>query len=144
VLALFFALKIFRKHWELQLFLVTLGVYIGVLFWNNYGSYLQTGQPVAINGRYLLLVLPLVLAVSALAFVAFLRKLQLGDARPWVAAGIVLLLLQGGGFITFVLQSDESWYWQNSKPVSALNHAARNVLRPLIYEKSADKFLKYE
>jgi hypothetical protein len=143
-LALIFGVQILRKRWELQLFVVTLGIYIGILFWNNYGSYLQTGQPVAINGRYLLLVLPLVLAVSALAFVAFLRKIRLEHARSWAAVGIILLLLHGGGFVTFVLQSDESWYWQNSRPISALNHAARDVFRPLVYEKPADKFLKYE
>jgi hypothetical protein len=43
-----------------------------------------------------------------------------------------------------VLQSDASWYWQDSRPINAMNSAARTVLRPFIYEKPAERFLKYE
>lgn len=144
VLVLLFAARIFAKHRELQLFMLVSCAYIGILFWNNYRSYLHTGEPVAINGRYLLLVLPLILAICALSFVYFLRKVRFEIVKSSLSVTIILLLLQGGGFVTFVLQSDEGWYWRNSRLVTTLNDAARSVLSPVVYEKPAERFLKYE
>jgi hypothetical protein len=144
LLAILFARKIFGGHTELQLFAVTFVVYIVILAYTNYKSYLHTGEPVAINGRYLLLVMPLVLTVAAVAFVQFLRKFKWTWFKPWLGAAIILLFLQGGGFVTYVLQSDASWYWQGNQAVNAMNNAARSVLRPFIYKKPAERFLKYE
>ncbi len=144
LLVLLFARKIFKGDVGLRLFGLAAAVYLVVLASTNYKSYVQTGQPVAINGRYLLLVLPLVLAIAGTACVKFLQKYKLNQCRSWAGAAIVLLLLQGGGFVTFILQSDASWYWQGSQPVVTMNNAARTVLRPLIYEKQAERFLKYE
>jgi len=144
VLAIFFAKKLFARHPELQLLAATALLYLVVLVYTNYKGYLHTGEPVAVNGRYLLLVLPLVLAIAALAFVCFLRKLNIVWFRPMLATVIIMVLLQGGGFVTFILQSDATWYWSGNRTVEHMNSVARTILRPLVYEKPAERFLKYE
>lgn len=144
LLVLIFARKIFAGNTALQLFALIAVVYVGILAANNYASYLRTGEPVAINGRYLLLILPLALAIAGVAFVQLFHRLSGSYLKPFLAVGVILVLLQGGGFVTYILQSDTSWYWQGSHAPESMNTTARQVLRPLVFKKSASWLLKYE
>lgn len=101
------------------------GVYIVALLGRNYYDYLQLGRMVAINGRYLVLVIAPVLLVLAMAYQEFLRK-------EWLAAVFVVafvLFLQGGGALTFIHNSDANWYWPNSKFVLHMNQQVQRVTR---------------
>jgi hypothetical protein len=118
----------------LLVFLLLAGiVYCSLLWFDDYTQYLETGQPVAINGRYLLPILLLWAPVIGFA----LRAALSGYARLKIlfAAAVLLLFLQGGGVLTFILRSDEMWYWQN-KTVIHINNGARQVLAPFIIEGS--------
>lgn len=106
-------------------------LYCGALWFEDYSQYLETGQPVAINGRYLIPVLFLVAVLigRALHYVLANRR-----KTKMVLAGVVLTcFLQGGGVITFIMRSDPSWYWPNQAVVKT-NDAARRFLAPVVIE----------
>ncbi len=114
---------------------VTLGVaifvgYVMALFLNGFSDYNRVGQPVAINGRYLLPVMPLVVVALGRGIKLTLVHFKVERYKPYLAAAAVLLLLQGGGVFTFILRSDSTWYWPNST-ANKVNNAAQKVLKPI-------------
>ena len=125
--------RVFRGRAYLGFFLCVIVVYCGLLFFEEYSQYVYTGQPVAINGRYLI---PLLLLMAALAGRAFSVALGKRTALKALAASIVLLLfLHGGGVMTFILRSDKTWYWDNAVVLN-VNETAQDILRPIIIEGS--------
>src|SRR5262249_43518049 len=118
--------RVLRGRPEL-LFLLTLAmVYIVVLFLDNYGAYLRTGQPVAVNGRYLVPVLLPLGAAAALAVAKLLKRFP--AAKAVLASVVILLLLQGGGLVAFIVRSDSKWDWPN-QTVITVNNGARDILK---------------
>lgn len=123
------ARKLLRRYNKdaLGLFALVTGLYVLVLWQDEYGMYLHTGEPVAINGRYLLPILPLVLLICGMAWVTLLRK-------QWLKLGffsvVLLCFLWGGGALTYILRSNDAWYWSVS-PVRQANHAIQRVLGPI-------------
>ena len=112
-----------------QTALLVLAGYTFALFVQTFEGYMQTGVPVAINGRYLVPFMPIMLLFLGLAFrEAWRRHAHL---KPMAALLVILLLLEGGGVITFIVQSDDSWDWPNPAVVH-VNNAARKVLAPAI------------
>jgi hypothetical protein len=133
LLVIVFWRRIFRGRPELVFFTAIIALYTIVLWLNGYADYLHTGEPVAINGRYFL---PIIVLMGAVIGRAFSLALGRWSALKVGAAAVVLLLfLQGGGVMTFILRSDPGWYWP-SQNIETLNHNARNVLKPLIIEGS--------
>ncbi|HEX9153206.1 MAG TPA: hypothetical protein VF809_00115 [Candidatus Saccharimonadales bacterium] len=123
--------KLFRNDAVLAFILtVSLG-YAAVLWLDGYAAYNHTGRIVAINGRYLLPILLLLAVVIGRAFSIALRKKA--DVKPYLAVFVILLFLHGGGLMTFILRSDNSWYWPN-QIVRNVNNAVRSVLAPVIIE----------
>jgi hypothetical protein len=112
----------------LWLFVTVSLAYVGLLYWDQYDTYRGVGKAVAINGRYLLLVLPLVVLVVSMAVNELLGRH--GRIRATVAGVVVLSLLWGGGALTYVLQSDDDWYWPHT-PLRPANHIIQNTLGPI-------------
>ncbi|HEX4774451.1 MAG TPA: hypothetical protein VH234_02960 [Candidatus Saccharimonadales bacterium] len=113
----------------LWLLLVVAITYTGFLWIDEFLAYLETGQPVAINGRYLLpVLLPLILLmVTAVAWLTRQRpRLQLG-----IMTVAILSLAWGGGVLTFILRSNDNWYW-NNPVVRSANHTVQHVIGPLV------------
>ena len=104
-------------------------LYVGVLWLDEYRAYLHTGQPVAINGRYLLPILLPVFCMVGIAWSVFLRK------RTGLKFALVTLcivgLMWGGGAWTFILRSNPGWYWPN-RSVSAVNQTLKRNIGPLV------------
>jgi hypothetical protein len=122
-----------RKRYVLDVLLVVSLLYIGALWLQGYMDFLRLGQAVAIQGRYLMPVLPLVLIIFGLAFARLLRAFPLAKlALTTLCLGV--LLFQGGGPTVFILRSDEQWYWQNNTVVR-INKKAQNALRPLVVDR---------
>jgi hypothetical protein len=112
----------------LWLFLaVSLG-YLAVLWLNAYQAYVETGQPVAINGRYLLPVLPLLLIIAVAAGNEVIKRHY--KLKAGLAALVIICLLWGGGALTYILRSNDAWYW-NSGAARTANHAVQRTLGPL-------------
>lgn len=120
---------ILKDHPHRQYILAILVVYMLSLFAYIYRAYSKTGVAVAVNGRYLVPFLPIVFFYVGLAFSKLLRR------RPTFKVAAVLLVtlffMQGGGALTFTVQSDPTWNWQ-TQPVVHANSTARKVLHPFI------------
>ena len=126
--------KVLSGNHNLELLgLVTL-VYLLTLFGAGYQIYLQTGVLELMNGRYLF---PILLPGAAVAIpaVADLTKRVQNRLRYAVVALLLICFLDGGGIITFVARSNQTWYWHNTA-VLRVNDAARDVLDPLIFDGS--------
>lgn len=121
---------LFRDNRARQFVLyATLG-YIGVLFVDGFSAYAKTGQPVAINGRYLIPFLPFLLAYGGIAWAHILQR------RPNVEVllatiVLVVMLLQGGGTMTFIMRSSDDWFWQNTTVIT-VNRTVRSIAWPFI------------
>ncbi len=106
--------------------LVTL-LYCGALLKQLYGDYVITSVPVAINGRYLLLILPLVAGVlmHSIAHVAS-KKIP----RPALSIGatltVVLFLVSGAGSNSYIIRSDPHWLWPG------FGQSSQKVLQPIV------------
>lgn len=103
-------------------------IYIAILWVTEYKLYLQTGQPVAINGRYLLPVLPLIIVATILAVNELLGKRP--QLRILIASMAIIGLLWGGGAMTYVLRSRDAWYWPGT-PLTSVNHVLQRTLGPV-------------
>jgi hypothetical protein len=134
VLCFVFWKYIIRFERRLLLFGAIIALYIGGLFYVNFSEYLQYRTTVAINGRYLIIVLPLIFAWVGLAFqhlfkIMFKRRVQSFVAIFSVV--IILLLLQGGGALTHLVRSEPNWYWQN-KTIINFNTTLKKIASTLI------------
>jgi hypothetical protein len=132
-----------RRLWQdrtLRLFGLVIFVYVAALGGQNYLDYIHLGYPVAIHGRYLLPILPLVYLIVARAFRYALQDIPLHRVsiatRKLSATGLVtaLLLFEGGGFVTYIVRSDPSWFWPQSSKAQTVNFKARTILKPLVLD----------
>ncbi len=105
--------------------------YIVVLFINGYGAYNRTGVAVAINGRYLLPVIPILAILPALVLSRLLRASVI--IRSALATFVLMGMLYGGGVMTFIIRSQPSWYWHNHN-VQYINQQAQIFLKKYIRE----------
>lgn len=97
----------------------------------NAKSYYDLHAPYGDQPRYLLGVMPILIAFIVLATATMLQKSA--QSKLLIIILVMMLFSQGGGVITHILRSDDSWYWQN-KAVIKLNHAAKDILQPIVKE----------
>jgi hypothetical protein len=122
--------KVLRRYDApvLWLFAAAPAVYIGALWLDDYRAFLTTGQAVAINGRYLLPVLLPMLLIAVMAINEFVRdKLA---AKAILATSVIVCLAWGGGTLTYILRSNDAWYWP-SPAVRTANHAVQRIVGPI-------------
>lgn len=115
-------------HRVLGLFIAVTAGYASVLWLDEYRSFLQTGAAVAINGRYLLPVAPMLLLLLVLGTNELLRGKQAVKAA--LASSLIVCMLWGGGALTYILRSNDVWYWHNQAVYDA-NHAVQHVIGPV-------------
>lgn len=107
------AVQIARKRstWLTALTALLAVLYAGILSFQLYGDYVDTAEPVAINGRYLIPLLPLVAVVLIQAMRGVLRPIS---GRLLAVAFLPLLLLLaigGAGVGTYIVQAGTHWFW---------------------------------
>lgn len=107
--------------------LAAVAVYILAVYYTNYEAYVRTGAPVAINGRYLLPVLPVLMLAAGLALSRLLGRYP--RVRLTVAVVLIGGFFWGGGTFTFIVRSHDSWLWPNSL-VRQVNSDTRRWLSP--------------
>ena len=131
--------KLFAGNAYLIFFGMLIMIYCAFLWVDQYDMYRQTAQPVAINGRYLLPVLPLLAVILgralSLAATKIKRAKQRTNLKAAVAVLALVLFLHGGGLFTFILRSDDTWYWPNST-VRKVNETSQKILAPITVEGS--------
>ncbi len=115
-------------------------IYIVTLWLDEFKSFLDTRQPVAINGRYLIpILLPIILMMVMSVSIILKNHIRIKVATMVV---VIFSLFWGGGALTYILRSNDAWYWHNQIVYDA-NHAVQHVLGPLTprYNQPAE-FLK--
>lgn len=127
-----YARRVFQRSPYIMLALIISFAYIGILWLNNYTDYLKTGHPVAVNGRYLLPVLLLLAAAWGKAIGVALG--QWPALKPLAATMVLVLFLNGGGVFSFIMRTDDTWYWPNQTVVTTVNDTARRIIGPITFE----------
>ncbi|MEI9914085.1 MAG: hypothetical protein WDN66_03845 [Candidatus Saccharibacteria bacterium] len=121
--------EIFKSNAYAVLLLMACLFYAVALMIQGYSTYQYTAVLENMNGRYLLPILLLAGAIFAKAFALAFRKHD--RLKIIVACLVVLLFLEGGGILTFIARSDDSWYWQNTKAIK-VNNVAQKIAKKVV------------
>jgi len=103
--------------------------FICLTFGANYSYFLSFGQPLAVQARYFIIILPFVIAAAVGATAWVLDRTQ-ENPPTWKLAGLagaVLVATQGGGALSYVALSDASWFGPHS-----VSGELVNTIRPLV------------
>lgn len=118
-----------RRKYRLDMLLAVMATYLAVLWGQNYEDFVHLGSDVAIQGRYLIPILPILYLCIALGF-----NRLLAHRTTWkpalVTAILIILLTQGGGVGIYILRSNPSWYWHNNA-IIRMNADGRALLAPV-------------
>lgn len=131
--------KLWRRGSRLFLPLLVIVIYGASLLYVNFSDYLHFKTMLAINGRYLILILPLLFVVIALGYNDLFDRISRrysSHLKLGLTCVVTLLILQGGGLLTYIVRSDAGWYWQNPV-VTQINETVRHAVTPFII--GADK-----
>lgn len=120
--------KLWRRP-EIQLSVICIIALAVALWLVDYGKYKTTGAPLAIQGRYLLPVVPLGMLLGGIAVRRVLPWRRLKIALAGLA---VVGFIWGGGIVTHIVLSSSDWDWHNQTVID-VNNAVRGVLRPLVF-----------
>jgi len=98
-------------------------LYLLLLFYTNYKDYTLLGAPVAIQGRYLIIALPILIAAT----ISWLYNFVKPNMYMLIIILWFIIILQGG-LITYWLSSDSVWWWPNGM----LNPVNESINKTLI------------
>ena len=126
-----------RRLWQLvymRWLLLAIIFYTVVLFIKNFSMYMHTGEAMAIHGRYLIPVFPILYAALALVFGWGIERFGRPAAKIWLVIVTMLLLVHGGGLIVWIYRSNPSWYWSQNPdaPVYRINKPLQDVIHRVI------------
>lgn len=124
--------KIFKNRY-LMLFVTISIIYSLSLFIKGYATYKYTGTLENMNGRYLVPILLPAAAIAGLALSSAFRKSI--NIRVIATVVILILFLEGGGVLTFIVNSDSSWYWPNTT-VNKINKTAKKIATHIVVKKA--------
>lgn len=136
LIAVYALIRQWRKLWRssyLRFFSIIVISYVLVLMVQGYFKYKETAVLELMNGRYLLPIMFVSLAVVGFALQETFHSFT--KAKAILAAVLIICFVQGGGVFGFILRSDNSWYWKN-QTVQQVNHGTQRVLSPVIIEGS--------
>lgn len=134
LLVLAFWRSILRIDKRLLLLVSIVALYIGGLFYVNFTQFLHYRTMVAVNGRYLIAILPILFIFIGLAYKHLFEKLFKKRANAFIsifAVVILLLALQGSGAATYLLRSQPIWYWQD-KNLIEFNTTVKDSITPFV------------
>lgn len=103
-----------------------------VLFSLNMSDYYKYYRAIAIQERYLVPLLPMIVVFSLLSINYMLRKSR--ALKLTVLVIFFALYLNGAGLVTHIVRSDESWNWDN-QTIRQVNDKARDLLTPFVKER---------
>lgn len=118
------------RSWYLLL-VVAVGLITSIFIVNLYG-YTKTHQFFANQPRYNLSVIPILITFTLVSYSYILRKHR--NLKVTILIIGLLLFTQGGGVITHIVKSNDTWYWDNARVIRA-NHYAKKILDPIVVEK---------
>jgi hypothetical protein len=125
-------LKKLLRNRSAKYILILSVAYLGVLFIENFGSYVRSAQPVAISARYMMLFAPFLIALAIMSFRDMFANYQ--KFMLLVFTLFMLVLLTQGGGISSHLLSGQDFYWQ-SGIMDTINNRLMPNIQQLIIER---------
>lgn len=122
-----------------RLLLAASAFYLLALFVQNYTDYLSMGVAVGVASRYALLVYPLVLGVACLVVSRIVSLTSVSGGRGLkvlLVAGLLLCLLQGGGFLSYLVSVELEWLQDPDGVVGRATLRLADVARWLVLDDS--------
>lgn len=110
------------------LFLSSIALYAAALWVKNYSDYTTYGIPVATQGRYFI---PFLIPLIAMGGYALSNAIQKQYIKGIILGILLLLFTQGAGATTYILYSNNNWYWPNNSVIQT-NNNAQNFLKLFI------------
>ena len=122
-----------RRIFKENKYLLFLGwisfLYVTILIYQGYSAYHYTGALELMNGRYLL---PILIFIAAIAGSAFSVSLRSSVSKKIIFSVLILIMfLEGGGLVTFIVRSNNNWYWDNNEVVK-VNHVAKKLTSKIV------------
>ena len=118
---------------ELIFLLFVMFFYMLSLFVHNYAAFRSGGQKIGIQGRYAFPVLLILIITALLGYQRLLRNRS--SWKPVILGVALLLCIQGGGALTYLVSSHDTWYWQNPWALHS-NHVVRPIARFIVIDKT--------
>lgn len=112
--------------------------YVVVLFAKNYSLYAGLGVPYAVQGRYVLILLPWLVGIGLLGVATVIRQYSvLGRFLTYVVAtvSIAVALTQGGGLLLYLWAAEPAWITDRWQVVQDLSRWGHELARGLIVDK---------
>ena len=135
LLCVIFIRRILQRYPFVWLILGVSILYILSLIVVEYQSYLHTNVYVAINGRYLLPLMPLLILLVGFGWQAGIAHLPRAWQSPlaaWLTLVVIILTLNGGGAVSYLYFAEPAtWYWPHD-PLTNANQWLRGIIRPFI------------
>lgn len=85
-------------------------VYLLALGWQNYSDYLRLGQPIGVQGRYLLPVAFALVPFAVHAWAWIVRRLPVPGGPAVTALVVAAVLSQGGGLLGVLARAEPVWF----------------------------------
>ncbi len=117
-----------RRNRPLTVLLGITVFYAIILFIQNFSMYHHSGEAVAIHGRYLVPVYPVLLVCLAIGWRGLLERF--GGLRYSAVVFLVLIILfmQGGGITNWLIRSNAEWYWPGNQAALQVNNTLKSVV----------------
>lgn len=134
LLILIFWRSILKIDRQLLLLAAVIVLYLAGVFYATFIAFIKYRTGVAINGRYLIIILPFIFVWLGLAYRQLFHIIFQARANNFIVIFsiiILLLALQGGGAMTYLLRSQPIWYWQN-QPLININNNLKNIIAPFV------------
>jgi len=123
---------LFRKRPYLTLMLTVCLIYGVTLYVQGYSTYRYTAILENMNGRYLVPILIPLASVIGIALSSVIGKSK--AVKSLLVVVVLVFFLDGGGIFTFVFNSDNSWYWDNST-VQKVNSGAKKITKHVVVKR---------
>lgn len=111
-------------------------IYLAALFYVDLSAYNSFYEMIAVQGRYLLPLLPAIMVFALLGLNYATRSVRV--LKIPILVVVFVLYLNGAGVITHIMRSNDNWNWDN-KTVRQVNDGARSLLTPFVKEWWYDK-----
>jgi hypothetical protein len=131
IAAIIFTWRRLNKNSHFYLLFGIAMFYVLSIFVQNAADYYKFNMAVAVQPRYLLEILPLVIILMLICINRMLKNNF--KIKGALLALSLVAILQGGGSITHIVRSSNDSYWQRPKIVN-VNHKLRDAMKPLILE----------
>lgn len=141
-LSVVFALPRLLKKYHPSLVWLILSVsltYVAILWLDGLMAFHKTGKAVAINGRYLLPIAVPMMGLAGLAVNELVRR----HAKTKITIAVVTIacLIYGGGALTYILRSNDDWYWTSSRLTGANHFIQRDIGKYILGNNRPNEFL---